>query len=63
MAKTHIDIIQTKGASAIAIALGAKPATVRMWRLRKRIPRSVWPELIEAYPDLTVEQLKEAEAA
>lgn len=64
MTSTHLMIIEDKGgASAIAAALNVKPARVRMWKLRKRLPRSIWPELIEAYPDLSVEQLKEAEAA
>lgn len=30
---------------------------------RNRLPRAWWPELQQAYPDLTVEKLKEIEAA
>lgn len=47
----------------MAAKLSLKPATVRMWKFRKRIPRTAWPELIEVFPDLSVEVLKAAEAA
>jgi hypothetical protein len=63
MAKTHVQIIDSLGASAMAAKLSLKPATVRMWKFRKRIPRTAWPELIEVFPDLSVEVLKAAEAA
>jgi hypothetical protein len=62
--KTHLEIISDKGGpSKMAAALNVKPARTRMWKLRKRIPRSVWPELIEAYPDLNTDVLKAGEAA
>ena len=51
------------GAAAVAQALNLKRTTVQMWRVRNRIPRTAWPEIIEAFPDLTLEQLKAAEAA
>lgn len=64
MAETVSKIFQEKGgASAVADALGVKPSRVRMWKLRGRIPRPVWPEVIEAYPDVTLERLKALEAA
>lgn len=64
MPQTHVQIIQDLGGpAALADRLNIKPTRVRMWKQRKRLPRSVWPELIEAYPDLSVETLKAAEAA
>ncbi len=51
------------GPSAVAGKLNMRPETVQMWVTRRRIPRNRWPELIEAYPHLTLETLKAAEAA
>ena len=64
MVRTHTDLIKSLGgASAVAKAINARPATVRMWKLRKRIPRSSWPEVIEAFPAITMDSLKAAEGA
>lgn len=64
MTHTAAQIIDSKGGSiAVAAALGVKPARVRMWKLRQSLPRSVWPELMEAFPDLTMDDLRRAEAA
>jgi hypothetical protein len=59
---THRDIIQEAGgARAIAEKLKMRPETVQMWRHRRRIPRTAWPELIEGFPQITLEALKAAE--
>lgn len=64
MTQTHADIIETKGGPAVvAEALSIKPARVRTWVWRGKIPRSNWPEVIEAFPEITLEALKAAEAA
>jgi hypothetical protein len=43
--------------------LKASAATVRIWKVRKKFPRSRWAEILEAYPDLTLDELKAVEAA
>lgn len=58
--KTHSDIVAGKGASEIAAKLGVPAINVRMWKKRNVIPRSAWAELIEAYPDITLDLLKAA---
>lgn len=56
-------IVDAKGGTAkFAEPLGAKPATVRMWNLRGKFPRAVWPEIVEAFPDITLDHLKAVEA-
>jgi hypothetical protein len=60
--QSHPQIIDScGGATAVAEKMRVKPARVRMWIFRRRIPRSAWPEVIEAYPNLSVEALKAAE--
>lgn len=59
----HAEIIDSVGAIAMAEKLRMKPARVRMWKLRKCIPRSAWPEVVEAFPSLTLEKLKALEPA
>lgn len=51
------------GTDAVATRLGRKPSAVRMWAHRRAIPRSVWPELIEAYEGLTLDDLRAVEDA
>lgn len=48
---------------AVARATGHKPGAVALWRHRNRLPRKAWPEIIEAFPGMTVKRLKEIEAA
>jgi hypothetical protein len=50
------------GTQAVAETLSLEPRTVQMWKFRKRIPRTRWPELIEKYPQLTLDALRAAEA-
>lgn len=64
MDRTPAKFIEDMGdATAMAKAIGTDAARVRMWKHRNRIPRHVWPELQEAYPDVTVDVLKAIEAA
>lgn len=51
------------GATNVAKRTGKTPSAVRMWVHRDVVPRSVWPDLLEAFPDLTLKRLKEIEAA
>jgi hypothetical protein len=36
---------------------------IALWRHRNKIPRGNWPAIIDAYPDTTLQQLREIEAA
>ena len=60
---THADLIAARGAAEIAAKLGVPPINVRMWKSRNTIPRSAWAELIDAYPEITLEVLKAAHHA
>lgn len=63
MEHSPADFIRTElgGASNVAKLVGKKPNAVRMWVHRGVVPRSVWPELLDAFPDLTLERLKAVE--
>lgn len=64
MAKSPAEFIDAHGGPhKLARALGLEPGTVRMWKVRNRIPRTVWPEIIEAFPKTTLDELKRVEAA
>lgn len=60
---THLDIITARGSAEIAAKLGIPAINVRMWKSRKTIPRSAWAELIDAYPEITLDVLKAAHHA
>lgn len=56
-------IIDDKGGSAaVASKVGRRPGAVRAWKHRNRFPREAWPEIIGAYPDITLATLIEMEA-
>ena len=57
----HSQIVAAKGAKVIADKLGIPAGRVRVWKTRNVIPRSAWAELIDAYPDVTLEVLKAGE--
>lgn len=59
---TPAQVIKDKGAATIAHALGVKAVNVRVWRHRNAFPRSVWPDLIAAFPDLDIDALRAMEA-
>lgn len=51
------------GPHQMARALGrTDPRPVCMWSVRNRIPRKVWPEIIDAFPEVTLAELKAVEA-
>lgn len=39
-----------------------RPGAVRMWKQRNTLPRTNWPEIIAAFPDLTLDELRGIEA-
>jgi hypothetical protein len=62
--RTPADIIEAKGGpAAFAAAIGAEPTAVRMMKHRNKLPRKVWPEILTAYPDITMATLQAAEKA
>lgn len=54
---THAELIDAKGAATIAEKLGVKAGDVRVWKHRG-IPRSRFGEMIDAFPDVSLETLK-----
>lgn len=64
MAQNTAQIIESKGGSAaFAKACGLEPSAVRMMKHRNKLPRSAWPEIMTAFPDLTLDVLRASEAA
>lgn len=61
MEKTPADVIKEKGVAAFAEKLGKEKRTIEMWRFRNRLPRTSWPEITQAFPDLDIETLKRLE--
>jgi hypothetical protein len=50
------------GTQVVAERLQIEPRTVEMWKFRRRIPRQRWPDLIDKFPSVTLDELKAAEA-
>lgn len=51
------------GTDAAAERLKRTPGAVRMWAHRKAIPRPIWPEVLDAYPELSLDDLRALETA
>lgn len=51
------------GTEAAAARLKKSEGAVRMWAHRKRVPRPVWPEILEAYHNVTLGDLRALEEA
>jgi hypothetical protein len=64
MSDTAAQIIDDKGGpTAVAAKVGRSPGAVRVWKHRDAFPREAWPEIIEAFPDITLDRLREIEKA
>jgi len=64
MSNSPAQIIDEKGGpAAFASKVGKRPGAVRAWKHRNTLPREAWPEIIQAFPDLTLERLIAVEAA
>lgn len=62
MVQSAIDFIDSRGGpTKVAGATGKKPGAVALWRHRNRLPRSAWPDIIDAFPEVTLDQLREIE--
>lgn len=68
---TPAEFIDAKGGPAAmtrainAVSAAEKQVTsgaVALWRHRNKLPRTSWPEIIDAYPDTTLDDLKAIES-
>ena len=50
-------IDENGGAAAFALRVGRSAGAVRLWKHRNLIPRDAWPEIIQAFPEVTMERL------
>jgi|GEM_PF-4069539 len=50
------------GSSVVAGKTPYSPEAVRQWVYRDKVPRGAWPDLLDAFPNLTLPLLKKAEA-
>lgn len=58
------EIIDEKGGpAAVAAKVHRSPGAVRVWKHRNQFPREAWPEIIGAFPDITLDKLMELERA
>lgn len=63
MFTTAIQFIDENGGSTVvARATGKSRGAVEQWRHKNKLPRANWPEILEAFPSLTMEDLKLIEA-
>lgn len=63
MKKSVAQIIDDLGGpAAVSQVLPITDGAVRLWRHRKRIPRTAWPDLIQNFPDkVSLDDLRAAE--
>lgn len=54
---THAELIAAKGTATVAAKVGRPAAHVRVWKCRG-IPRAAYADIIDAFPDVTLEMLK-----
>lgn len=55
-------IDENGGPAAFAERVGRKAGAVRLWKHRNKLPRDAWPEIMQAFPELTLDRLIEVEA-
>lgn len=51
------------GPKAVATATGKTPGAVSLWKNRNKLPREAWPEILKAYPDVSLDDLLKIEGA
>ena len=56
-------IDQMGGPSKVARAINYAPGAVAQWKVKRRIPRSAWPEIMTAWPEVTLDALMAVERA
>jgi hypothetical protein len=59
----HREFIQDKlgGTDLASDRLKRSPGAIRMWSYRKAIPRPVWPEILDAYENVSLDDLRALE--
>jgi hypothetical protein len=61
--KSVSEIIEAKGGpTAFAAKVNRRTGAVRAWKHRNYFPRDAWPEIIKAFPDLSLDKLIKMEA-
>lgn len=64
MAETVKAFIRERGGNAfVAMATGHSEGAVAVWVHRNRLPRTAWPEIMKAFPEVTLDMLLALEAA
>lgn len=59
---TPAELIEKNGgAAAIAAKLNREAGAVRAWKHRNKLPRECWPDLLKAFPHLTLDALLKIE--
>lgn len=61
MLASAAQFIEEKGVAAVSEATNRTPGNVRVWKHRNQFPREAWPELMERFPELTLDVLKALE--
>jgi hypothetical protein len=55
---TVAEIIEAKGGpTAFAGKVRRTAGAVRVWKHRNEFPRDAWPEILQAFPDITLDRL------
>lgn len=62
MVKSPAEFIEAKGVEALHQATGRSAGAIRVWKHRNRFPREAWLELAQAFPELTLDVLRDLEA-
>ncbi len=58
MVRNAVDFIKAKGGpKAVSQATGHGAGAISVWASRNKLPRSAWPELLNAFPDITLDDL------
>lgn len=64
MSTTPSQIIDAKGGpAAFAACVSRTPGAVRVWKHRDSFPRDAWPEIMRAFPEVTLDLLMKMESA
>jgi hypothetical protein len=64
MSETVAILIDAEGGpAAFAEKVNKSAGAVRLWKHRNQIPRRAWPDVLDAFPGVTMDRLKAVEAA
>ena len=57
MNSTPASVIAAVGVAEFAQRISASVGKVRVWKHRNKFPRQAWPEISNAFPELTTDTL------